>query len=63
MIFEHQDLQKKILFVKHSLCNMTSSVPSLDIRNAIISLWASSKNTKTRLRAAVAAGGGYFEDK
>ena len=40
MIFEHQVLQKKIQLVKHSLCNMTSSAPSLDIRNAIISLWS-----------------------
>ena len=38
MIFEHQVLQKKIQLVQHSLCNMTSSALSLDIRNAIISL-------------------------
>ena len=40
MIFEHQVLQKKIQLVQHSLCNMTSSALSLDIRNAIISLWS-----------------------
>ena len=40
MIFEHQVLQKKIQLVKLSLCNMTSSALSLDIRNAIISLWS-----------------------
>ena len=126
MIFEHQVLQKKIQLVQHSLCNMTSSALSLDIRNAIISLWsyfqrpsslpdlniicfkfsqilfnflnsliywkimkifkylactcpahfwscmfqskakkmwwASSQNPKNRLRAVVAAGGGYIID-
>ena len=40
MIFEHQVLQKQIQLVQHSLCNMTSSALSLDIRNAIISLWS-----------------------